>query len=86
MIESGMKGYELYVWMGMLAPKGTPAAVVDKLHREFVTALRAPAVKTYMDNAAVEPGGSSPAEFGAFFREEKARWAKIIKEIGARVD
>jgi tripartite-type tricarboxylate transporter receptor subunit TctC len=86
MIESGMKGYELYVWMGMLAPKATPAPIIEKLHREFVTALRAPAVKSFMDNAAIEIVGSTPAEFGAFFREEKARWAKTIRETGARVD
>jgi tripartite-type tricarboxylate transporter receptor subunit TctC len=86
MMESGLQGYELYVWMGMLAPKATPGPVVDRLHREFVTALRAPAVKSFMDNAAIEAVGSSPAEFGAFFREEKARWAKTIKETGARVD
>jgi tripartite-type tricarboxylate transporter receptor subunit TctC len=86
MIESGVQGYELYVWMGMLAPKGTPAAVIERLHREFTTALRAPAVKSFMDNAAVEAVGSTPAQFGAFFREEKARWAKIIRETGARID
>ncbi len=86
MIESGLKGYELYVWMGMLAPKGTPTQVIERLHREFVTALRAPAVRTFMDKAAIEPVGSTPAEFGAFFHEEKARWAKIVKETGARID
>jgi tripartite-type tricarboxylate transporter receptor subunit TctC len=86
MIESGLKGYELYVWMGMLAPKGTPAPVIERLQREFVTALRTPAVKAFMDNAAIEAVGSTPAEFGAFFREEKARWARIIKDTGARVD
>jgi len=86
MIESGLQGYELYVWMGMLAPKATPAAVIDQLYREFATALRAPAVRSFMDNAAIEPVGSPPAEFGAFFREEKARWAKIIRETGARID
>ena len=86
MIESGLKGYELYVWMGILAPKGTPAPIIERLHREFVTALRTPAVKTFMDNAAIEAVGSTPAQFGAFFREEKARWAKIIKETGARID
>jgi tripartite-type tricarboxylate transporter receptor subunit TctC len=86
MIESSLKGYELYVWMGMLAPKGTPAPIIERLHREFVTALRAPAVRSFMDNAAIEPVGSPPAQFGAFFREEKARWAKIIKETGARID
>ena len=86
MSESGLKGYELYVWMGILAPKGTPAPLIDRLHREFVTALRTPAVKTFMDNAAIEAVGSTPAQFGTFFREEKARWAKIIKETGARID
>jgi len=86
MIEQGMKDYELYVWMGMLAPKGTPTAVIERLQREFATALRTPAVKSFMDNAAIEAVGSTPAEFGKFFREEKVRWAKIIKETGARVD
>jgi len=86
MMEQGMKDYELYVWMGMLAPKGTPNAVIDRLHREFVSALRAPAVKTFMEGAAIEAVGSTPAEFGRFFREEKVRWAKIIKETGARID
>jgi tripartite-type tricarboxylate transporter receptor subunit TctC len=70
----------------MLAPKGTPNAVIDRLHREFVSALRAPAVKTFMEGAAIEAVGSTPAEFGRFFREEKVRWAKIIKETGARID
>jgi tripartite-type tricarboxylate transporter receptor subunit TctC len=86
MIEQGLKDYELYVWMGMLAPKGTPAPVVERLHREFTTALRAPAVKSFMDGAAIEAVGSTPAQFGTFFREEKVRWAKLIKETGARID
>lgn len=86
MIESGMKGYELYVWMGILAPKATPAPVIERLQREFVSALRAPAVKSFMETAAIEPVGSTPAEFGAFFREERTRWAKIVKDTGARVD
>lgn len=86
MMEQGMKDYELYVWMGMLAPKGTPAPIIERLHREFITALRAPAVKAFMDGAAIEAVGSTPAEFGRFFREEKVRWAKVIKETGARID
>ncbi len=86
MNEQGLKDYELYVWMGILAPKGTPAPIIERLHREFVTALRAPAVKAFMDGAAIEAVGSTPAEFGTFFREEKVRWAKVIKDTGARVD
>jgi tripartite-type tricarboxylate transporter receptor subunit TctC len=84
--ESGLKGYEAYVWMGMLAPKGTPAPIIDRLNREMITALRAPVVKTFMGNAAIEQIGSTPAEFGAFYRAERDLWARIIKEVGARVD
>jgi tripartite-type tricarboxylate transporter receptor subunit TctC len=84
--ESGFKGYEAYVWMGLLAPKGTPPVIIDRLHRELVTALRAPEAKSYMEKTANEVIGSTPAEFGAFFRAEKALWAKIVKETGARVD
>ena len=84
--ESGLKGYSAYVWMGLLAPKGTPAPVIDKLHRDLVAALASSEVKTYMHSAAIEAVGSSAAEFDAYFREEKERWAKIIKETGARID
>ena len=84
--ESGLKGYSAYVWMGLLAPKGTPQAIIDKLHQELVAALAAPQVKEYMERASIEPVGSTPAEFGTYFREEKDRWEKIIKETGARVD
>jgi tripartite-type tricarboxylate transporter receptor subunit TctC len=84
--EAGVKGYSAYVWMGLMAPRNTPAAVIARLNREAVAALGAPEVKTYLDNAAIEPVGSTPAEFGTFFREEKDRWAAIIRETGARID
>ncbi len=84
--ESGFKGYDAYIWMGLLAPKGTPVAIIDKLNRELITALKAPSVKTYMNNAAIEQIGSTPAEFGAFFRADRDLWARLIKETGARVD
>jgi tripartite-type tricarboxylate transporter receptor subunit TctC len=86
LIESGVPGYEAYVWMGLMAPRGTPAPIVDKLHREVLKALATDAVKTYMANAGIEIVGSSPAEFGTFYREEKDRWAKVITETGAKVD
>jgi tripartite-type tricarboxylate transporter receptor subunit TctC len=66
--------------------RGRIRPLIARLHREFNTALRAPAVKTFMDGAAIEAVGSTPAEFATFFHEEKARWAKIIKETGARID
>jgi tripartite-type tricarboxylate transporter receptor subunit TctC len=84
--ESGFKGYEAYIWMGILAPKGTPAPIIDKLNRELNASLKAPAVKAYMNNAAIEQIGSTPAEFGSFFKGDRDLWARIIKEIGAKVD
>ena len=84
--ESGFKGYEAYIWMGILAPKGTPAPIIDKLNRELNAALKAPAVRAYMSNAAIEQIGSTPAEFGAFFRGDRDLWARLIKETGAKID
>jgi len=85
-IESGVPGYEAYVWMGLLAPKGTPAPIVDRLHRELTQVLATSEVKSYMATAGIEIVGSTPAEFGTFFRSEKERWAKVIHETGAKVD
>jgi tripartite-type tricarboxylate transporter receptor subunit TctC len=85
-MESGVPGYEAYVWMGLLAPKGTPAAIIDKLFRELTQVLATSEVKTYMASAGIEVVGSTPAEFGAFFRSEKELWARVIRETGAKID
>jgi tripartite-type tricarboxylate transporter receptor subunit TctC len=85
-MESGVPGYEAYVWMGLLAPKGTPQPIIDKLHRELMQAIATPEVKTYMANAGIEIVGSTPAEFNRFFRSEKELWAKVVRETGAKVD
>jgi tripartite-type tricarboxylate transporter receptor subunit TctC len=85
-IESGVPGYEAYVWMGLLAPKGTPAAIVDRLYRELTQVLAGPEAKAYMASAGIEIVGSSPADFGTFFRGERERWAKVIRDTGARIE
>jgi tripartite-type tricarboxylate transporter receptor subunit TctC len=85
-MESGVPGYEAYVWMGLLAPKGTPAPIIDKLVRELTQVLATSEVKTYMASAGIEIVGSTPAEFGTFFRAEKELWAKVIRETGAKID
>jgi tripartite-type tricarboxylate transporter receptor subunit TctC len=84
--ESGLAGYEAYVWMGLLAPKGTPRPIVELLQREAKAALATPEVITYMNDAGIESVGSTPAEMDAFFREERDRWARIVKETGAKID
>ena len=86
MAESGLTGYSAYVWMGLLAPKGTPPAIVERLQREVKIALAAPEVKGFFNEAGIEMVGSTAAEFGSYFREERDRWARIVKETGAKID
>ena len=85
-VESGVPGYEAYVWMGLLAPKGTPPAIIEKIQRELLQVLASSEVKGYMDTAGIEIVGSTPAEFGRFFRAEKDLWAKVVRETGAKID
>ncbi len=84
--ESGFPGYSAYVWNGLLAPKGTPKPIIDKLNRELLTALNAPAVRAFMTSANIESLGTTPAGFDAFIREEKERTVKVVKETGMRID
>jgi tripartite-type tricarboxylate transporter receptor subunit TctC len=84
--ESGFAGYSAYVWMGLLAPKGTPQAIIDKLNAELKAALATPEVTGYMSEAGIESVGSAPAQMDAYLREERDRWARIINETGAKID
>jgi tripartite-type tricarboxylate transporter receptor subunit TctC len=84
--ESGYAGYSAYVWMGLLAPKGTPRPIVDKLNAELKAALATPEVVGYMNEAGIESVGSAPAEMDGYIREERDRWARIVKETGAKID
>ena len=84
--ESGLAGYAAYVWMGLLAPKGTPTRIVEQLQRELKTVLASPEVIGFMTEAGIEIVGSTPAEFDSYFREERDRWARVVKETGARID
>lgn len=84
--ESGLPGYSAYVWLGLLAPKGTPQTIIDRLQRELKAALATPEVSGFMNEAGIEIVGSTPAEMDSYFREERNRWARIVKETGATVD
>jgi tripartite-type tricarboxylate transporter receptor subunit TctC len=85
-MESGVPGYEAYVWMGLLAPTGTPPAIVERLNREVAAVLGEDAVKRYMANAGIEIVGSTSVDFGTFYRAERDLWAKVIHDTGAHVD
>ena len=84
--EAGVAGYEAYVWMGLLAPKGTPPGVIERLHRALLEALRSDEVRTYMATAGIEIVGSTPAEFGAFFRSERELWGRVVRDTGVKIE
>jgi tripartite-type tricarboxylate transporter receptor subunit TctC len=86
LIESGVGNFTAYVWMGLLAPKGTPAAIVERLHRELKLVLGTPEVKGFFAEAGIEIVGSSPAEMDSYFRDERDHWARVVKESGAKID
>ena len=84
--EAGVPGYEAYVWMGLMAPKGTPSAVIDRIYRDLLEVLATRETKSYMATAGIEIVGSTPAEFAAFFIAERDQWAKVVRQTGARAD
>lgn len=84
--ESGYPNYTAYVWMGLLAPKGTPDAIIQRLNTELKQVLKTPEVRAFMTETGIEAVGSSPAEMDVYFREERDRWSKVVKATGAKVD
>ena len=84
--ESGLPGYEVMSWYGFLAPAKTPKEIVTKLYVEITKALRAPDVAERITAMGFEPVGSSPEQFAAQIKEEIPKWAKVVKECGARAD
>ena len=77
---------DMSVWLGLVAPKGTPKPIIDKIHAEVVKTLSDPAVKEKSERTGNYPVTSSPEEFAAFLRKEADRWSKVIKDSGIKFD
>jgi tripartite-type tricarboxylate transporter receptor subunit TctC len=84
--EAGLAGYSAYVWLGLLAPRGTPPAIVERLHRELRAVLAQPEVRAHFAEAGIEALGSTPEEMDAYFRDERDRWARVVRDTGAKID
>jgi tripartite-type tricarboxylate transporter receptor subunit TctC len=86
MAQAGMPGVEALAWHGVLAPAGTPKAIVDRLHDEIVKILKNPDMVARLSSFGLEPVGSTPEEFLQFIRDENVKWAKIAKEANAKLE
>jgi tripartite-type tricarboxylate transporter receptor subunit TctC len=83
--EAGVPGYEAVIWLGIMAPKGTPQPIVDKLNAEINKVLARPDVKEAWAKQGVEPMSMSPAEFDTYLRADIEKWAKVVKDTGMKV-
>lgn len=79
--ESGLAGFDTTQWLGILAPKGTPAEIVDRVYAETRKALELQDVKERLAQAALQPVGNSPKEFEALIRADLERWTAVAKEL-----
>ena len=84
--ETVLPGMEMSAWQGVVAPAGTPAPVLQRLHAEITRALQNPEVRAKLAAAGTEVLGSTPEEYAAYIRAEMTRWSRIVRESGARAD
>lgn len=82
--ESGLPGFEMPSWFGIIAPAGTPAAIIARLNADLVAVLKSPDVHEKMTSAGVEPISSTPEEFAVFLRKEIQKYAQLIKSAGIK--
>ena len=86
MAESGLPGFEVASWYGLLAPAGTPREIITRLHAEVVKAVASPEVRERFQSFGAEPVGSSPEEFATQIKNDIAKWAKVAKTANVRAD
>ncbi|CAB3682907.1 Bug family tripartite tricarboxylate transporter substrate binding protein [Achromobacter kerstersii] len=86
MAEAGVKGYEASSWFGLLAPAGTPPAIVEKIQRDVAAALQQEPVRAQLQAQGATPSGNTPTQFKQFMAQETVKWAEVVKTSGAKVD
>ena len=86
MDEAGVRGYEASIWNGILVPAGTPGGIVNRLHETIVQILKSPQAQERYANVGAEIRYNSPDEFRALIAAEMAKWRKVIRAAGIRVD
>jgi tripartite-type tricarboxylate transporter receptor subunit TctC len=82
--EAGLPGYHVSNWVGLVAPAGVPAAIVDKLNKEVAAIMQTPEMRKQLENQGLEFTAMSPAQFGVFMEKEMAQWGRVVKEGGIK--
>lgn len=85
-VESGLADFVVDSWVGILAPAKTPRPIVDRLQRELAEVLKDPEVRSRYATLGIEPVGNTPEQFGAQIRADLARWEKVVKTAGIKVE
>ncbi len=85
MVDSGFPGFQADAWFGLVAPAGTPAAIVAALHREVATALAEPRLRKTLLELGMIPVGNSPEQFAAVVQAETTYWDKVVKQLGLKL-
>lgn len=84
--EAGLPRFEVLVWQGIVAPRGTPRAVVARLNQEIAKALQGPQMREQLARQGLQAVGNSPEAFGAFIQSETEKWGKVIRLTGAKIE
>ena len=84
--EAGLPGYDAGTWFGILAPRGTPQPIVERLRTEALKAMATPEVKARFATLALDAGGGTPEDFGNFLKNETGKWAGVVKSAGIRLE
>jgi tripartite-type tricarboxylate transporter receptor subunit TctC len=82
--EAGLPGYHVANWVGIVAPAGTPPAIVDKLNKEIAAIMQSPDLQKQLTNQGLESNIMSPAQFGTFMEKELVKWGRVVKEGGIK--
>jgi tripartite-type tricarboxylate transporter receptor subunit TctC len=85
-IEAGIKNYEALGWFGLMAPAGTPPAIIGQLSGEISKAMATPAIRERALQEGATPVGSTPAQFEQFVRNEIVKWTRIINDAGIKLE
>jgi tripartite-type tricarboxylate transporter receptor subunit TctC len=84
--ESGLPGFEVITWFGILAPGATPKDIVNRLNNEVVQVVALPAIRAQLTKMGFEIVANTPEQYAVFLREENVKWGKVVKDLGLRAE